>query len=173
MRRRGARRCETWRGDMWRDLRRRNMRGWRRNTRSRGKATATPAAMGSGGKTATSTSTTAPAAKVPLLRVCGGRKRSGNKKESCKPANLRTHGFRAPHRAPFLKRLTDTRVSKDLLPPGGKPLLVQRVIYSHCGIAAHKLSMMHNAAYVPRKRGREINIHREIATDFASASSRW
>ena len=169
MRRRGARRCETWRGDLWR----RNMRGWRRNTRSRGKATATPAAMGSGGKTATSTSTTAPAAKVPLLRVCGGRKRSGNKKESCKPANLRTHGFRGPHRAPFLKRLTDTRVSKDLLPPGGKPLLVQRVIYSHCGIAAHKLSMMHNAAYVPRKRGREINIRREIATDFASASSRW
>jgi hypothetical protein len=111
-----------------RGARRRNMWGWRRNTRSRGKATASApaaAAMRSGGKAATSTST--PAAYVSLLlRTCGGCKCSGNEKESCKRANLRTHGFRAPHRAPLLKRASAMRVSKDLPPPG--------VL---CGLAAH------------------------------------
>ena len=110
-----------------RGARRRNMWGWRRNPGSRGKATATaPApAMRSGGKAATSTTTAAPGLSL-LLRAFGGRKRSRNEKESCKRANLRTHGFRAPHRAPLLKRASAMRVSKDLPPPG--------VL---CGLAAH------------------------------------
>lgn len=139
MRSGGARRCETWRRDMWRDLRRRNMRGWRRNARSRGKTTSTtaPAAMGSGGKAAATASTSAAAKASLLLRAFGGRKRSGNEKESGKRTKLRTHGFRAPHRAPFLKRLTDTRVSKDFCRQAGIAVS-QRTIGARRSLALFK-----------------------------------
>ena len=125
MRGRGARRCEVW----CRGLRRRNMG-------SGGATASTSAAMGSGGKAAAATAATPAADLSLLLRAFGGRKRSRNEKESCKRANLRTHGFRAPHRAPLRKRLTAIRVSKTCrrMP---KAAIGPTSDCSYCGIAAH------------------------------------
>ena len=136
MRCRGARRCEVW----CRDLRRRDM-GSGGATATASAAASAPDAMGSGGKAAAAAATTPAADLSLLLRASSGRKRRRNEKESGKRANIRTHGFRAPHRAPLRKRLTAMRVSKicrrhpeSRMP---KAAIGPTSDCSYCGIAAH------------------------------------